>query len=156
MTRDFPEHAKHPHVGAYSCLYVHSLPCEMGRVRNLLSFYIHPGDNPDWWWAQRMMPTVVTEGPIEGVFEGLIGGCACPDPDAWPQWECEIHAGRSVFRTVIPSPSIRTLDVVLQDLGGGVIRRGAKPPSRWKRICLFFRYYWLRRPVIRRRDPIEM
>lgn len=138
-------------VGSMSLQFTCSLPCELGRVRNSIVFYMKVGDDPNWWWAQRLMPGAVVEGRIAGVVncDSIL-----KDGDSWPSWDCELHVCGSIFRTVLLAQNRWDALTMCRDIGG-LILKGARFPTFWEKTKLFLKYYWLRRPIITRRDPLS-
>lgn len=142
-------------VGAYGFFFISPLPSEMGEAVNRGTFSMKAGDNPDFWMAQRLMPGAVVYGKVAGI---VIHGAASEDElqEAYEKHfhACELRVGRSVFRTRIYAPSPEDLLPVLRSIGG--LRRAGDAPAGWlERVCLFVEYYWRRRPVVVRRNPLR-
>lgn len=135
----------HENVGSYLMEYCHA----KGGSQTRFSFYIKAGDDPNWWLAQRLMPGAVNLGKIGAIFEcdGAINSRLNGE-----FYDCELRVRGSVFHTQIWAEDLFNLCDRLDEIGG-LAHRGYMPVPRWK---LFLRYYWLRRPTIRRRSPLDI
>lgn len=144
----------HPDVGAHWFEYPY------GDARGLFryGFRIHAGDNPDFPAAIRLLPGAHLIGCVAAGFAVDTG--AMPPDSAWPHWRCYVAVGRSRFWTTIPAPSIddaraRCLAIGgLRVAGDGLDGYGAL--TRLQRAALLARYAWERRPVVRRRNPLDV
>lgn len=137
------DYETHPDVGSISFQYVHPEP-NGGYTRR--EFCIKAGDNPDFWLAERLMPGAEHTGVTAGVF-------VC-DEQVYKSYMCQLLVGGSVFHTKLYADTSEELQSALLVIGGLQSAFSAKPLSRWKQIKLVFRWYWERRPQIRRRSPL--
>ena len=138
----------HPDVGAHLFEYAFAEPDGLYRY----AFTIHAGDNPDFPFAIRLLPGAHLIGCVAAGFEDTG---AMPPDCAWPHWSCRVVAGNSEFHTTIPAPTVD--DARARCLAVGGLRVWCDPlPSRLQRAALLARYAWERRPVVRRRTPLDV
>jgi len=120
-------------------------------VRNVRTFEIPIGDNPDWWWAQRFMPGAKNDGYWQQVV--LDTEDSALYESTWPSFDLEIRAGRSVFRTSMTARNREEMQAACLAIGG-LRLAGHGSLSLFSKARLFCRYYWLRRPQITFRTPV--
>lgn len=135
----------HPDVGSISFQYSHPEP---GGGWSRREFFIKAGDNPDFWLAERLMPGAERGGCIVGIFT--------IDEEEAQSYEVELRVRGSVFKTRIFAEEISELAGALESIGGLRITwpNGCPGFTTWEQIKLMARWYWERRPVIRRRSPL--
>lgn len=137
----------HPDVGAHLFEYPFAEPNGLHRY----GFCIHAGDNPDIQRAIQLLPGAHLIGCVAAAF---VDTGACPPDPAWTHWRCRVVAGRSTFEATIPASSLADARARCRAIGGLRIW-GDPPPSRLQRAALLARYAWERRPVVRRRNPLD-
>lgn len=142
----------HPDVGTYTMEYAFS--SESGTITRYC-FTIKVGDDPNWWLAQRLMPGAVNIGKLHAVFEAESDTGAVHYDEVGRFYDCELVVRGSVFRTKLWATGAAELFDRLQQIGG-LSWVGFKPIRVSSRFPLFLRYYWLRRPCIRRRSPLDI
>lgn len=136
----------HPDVGSVVFQYWHPEP-RGGWTRRC--FYIKPGDNPDFWLAERLMP-----GAAKG--ESLVGVFGIEDEDEANSFQVFLPVYRSCFETRIYADSPEELAFALDVIGGLQLSwLGSPNRSVCDEIKLICRYYWERRPILRRRSPLD-
>lgn len=136
----------HPDVGSISFQYAHPEP-HGGWTRR--EFCIKVGDNPDLWLAERLMPRAEKGGCLVGVF-------VSDDESVYRPYACQLLAGNSVFHTTIYAEDALELQRALSAIGGLQPAFSAKKLALWEQIKLVLLWYWERRPVLRRRSPLEI
>lgn len=137
----------HPDVGAHWFEYPY------GDARGLFryGFRIHAGDNPDFPAAIRLLPGAHLIGCVAAGFAVDFAEPA----DHWTKFYCRVAAGRSTFCTTISARSLDDARARCCAIGG--LRVDGDPlPSRRQRLALQIRYFWLRRPTVRRRTPLDV
>jgi hypothetical protein len=144
--KQLEDYELHPDVGSISFQYSHPEP-NGGWSRR--EFCVKAGDNPDFWLAERLMPGAERDGCLVGVF-------VCGDDTKHQSFEVEVRARGSIFKTRIFAETPEELAGALCSIGGGLMLAWPGSPSltRWQQIKLVLRWYWERRPVIRRRSPL--
>lgn len=159
-------------TGAHSFEYVSPYPCRLGRVRNICSFEIMAGDNPDIEKAKRLMPGAHYAGIIHGIIPfwelGIDSGYLSLGYARGRWYECCLSAGDSVFTTYIYTYENEIIQKKLDAIGGlkavayrdgdEWVTREAGPLElpKLKQLRLYARYYWNRRPVLRFRTPVDI
>lgn len=137
----------HPDVGAHLFEYPFAEPDGLHRY----AFTIHAGDNPDFPAAIRLLPGAHLIGCVAAGFAVDFAEPA----DHWTKFYCRVAAGRSTFCTTISARSLDDARARCCAIGG--LRVDGDPlPSRRQRLALQIRYFWLRRPTVRRRTPLDV
>ena len=137
----------HPDVGAHLFEYAFAEPDGLHRY----AFTIHAGDNPDFPAAIRLLPGAHLIGCVAAGF----AVDACSPSDDWPAFHCYVAAGRSWFRATIAAPTLDNARLRCLAIGGLRVA-GDPPPSRLQQLALVARFLWERRPVVRRRSPLDV
>lgn len=137
----------HPNVGAALFEYCHT----EGGTRSRYGFQMRVGDNPDFWKARMLMPGAELLGICGAVFEA---GAREPQDD-WPEFECRLRAGRSVFLVNIKAPNLQDARKRCAEIGG-LRPAGDAAPMTMERVRLRLRWLWVRRPVVRFRGPLDI
>ncbi len=136
----------HPDVGSISFQYVH--PCPDGSLERRC-FCMKVGDNPDFWLAERLMPGAEKGGCLVGVIVG--------DEDEDQSFQVFLRVRGSCFETRIYADSPEELAAALMSIGGLQTTWLGSPELTWsEKVKLVLRWYWERRPVLRRRSPLAI
>lgn len=143
---DLDDSQLHPDVGSTVFQYWH--PAGNGSWERR-AFYIKHGDNPDFWLAERMLPGAAKGESIVGVFE------VDAEDDDQTEFSVIVRVGQSVFRTHIFAKTSQELLAAIDIIGGMELEGTAYPITLRDRLKLFCRYYWERRPILRRRSPLD-
>lgn len=129
-----------------------------GAVNPKWVFYMRHGDNPAFRWAHLLMPGAVRDGVIYGVIpaegddneeseDGLILGGQF--------YKCCLEAGGQFFETWIWARNTTELMKVCLHIGALRPDDGSYNITRWQRFKCVLRYFWLRRPTIKLRSPVQ-
>lgn len=149
----------HPDVGSWTFQFVCSLSSEFGLSKNMVSFNIKVGDDPNFILAQYLMPGAELLGQIHGVIP--CGEEPSEDfyvstkngPVLFHSYPCAIKVNGSVFKTMLYAENPQDLQVMCNDIGG--MRPIEDDSLSFITKCsLFIKYFWLRRPQITLRSPV--
>ncbi len=141
----------HDSVGAWDCQYKCSLPSESGCSKNIRTFELKAGDDPNFKLAKWMMPGAEIIGQIawaQNCFDDS-------ERDRSLKFHtCAIKVGGSVFKSMICAKNKRELNIICRDIGG--MRPIEEPPLPFlTKLGLIIKYLWLRRPQIKFRSPVD-
>lgn len=144
-------------VGA-TCFTFHPPGIESahGILNPKWEFHMRHGDNPAFRWAHLLMPGAVRTGVTYGVIpDEEIDTEVSAEVDGGRFYHCGLKVDGHIFDTYIWARNTYELAKMLRHIGG--IRRiwNIDNLTRWERFKCVLRYFWLRRPTIKLRSPVE-
>lgn len=138
----------HDDVGSAAFDFAH----RDGKSLTRFCFNMKVGENPDFWKARLLMPGAEFKGIIHAVFE-MDDGAIRSLGDSKP-FNALLFAGRSCFRIELMARSQAEFERMCEEIGA--LQSGPAPVSARRRVACALRWFWLRRPTVRFRGPLDI